>query len=404
MKTLILIVFVLIANTTIGQIKFYTNNGTVETKSIDTSEDNVKLEVIIPEEAKNHEEISIQFQPSPDDGERWNDYYWRKDFTPAYLQGKTKLEFWLKKPGEETGDFCKDDYCNKIFRATDDYRRNYVSQPMRVKIYGKDFAKMIWENGEQKKKYEYTLLKSADLMIDYGPISNAVASEEGLFQMEKYSASGDNEVELFSNTGQVYMTHDLTSDEGGVNFILTEIEVGESAEVAIDMSGGGGGSSSKSSDPLEDVKTSIERALFMTVNERTSRYIEKPATSYSNGLISESVYEPMLKGKGAVRSWEKEAKRFSNRSEYINWKSGNIGNFEGQVLEIPVYKMSQVKSVDRVYRLKDGESGKTQTLKVLVGKIDERIFVATLAAQGTKKLTEEETKFWNHIESTFKRN
>ena len=403
MKILSLIAFILFANTSFSQIKFYTDNGANETKAIDDSIEDLKLVVTIPEEAKNHQEISIQYQSCPDDGERWNDYYWRKDLSQGFLRGKTKLEYWLKKPGEKTGDFCKEEDCNKIFRYKTDSRRNYVSQPIRVKIYGKDFSKMIWENGEQKKKYQYTLIESADLVIDYGPILSAVMSEDNMFQLEKFQGT-DGFAEVFSNSGEIYMTSDLLRDGGGVSFVFTEVEVGESSEAAIDMSGGGGSSASASSDPIEDIKMGIERTLFLVVNERTKRYIPKPATNYGNSLISQSVFQPMLKSKGSVSSYSKEAKRFNKRAEYMAWKTGKFGNFDGQVLEIPVYKMSQVKMKDKAYRLKEEEKGKTQTLKVFIGESDGKVFVATLTALGTEKLDDEENKFWNHIETTFKLN
>jgi hypothetical protein len=389
MKIISTIALIALTMTSFGQIKFYTDNGTVETTAIDASVEDVKLVIVIPDEASNHQAISIQYQSSPDDDERWNDYFWRKDLTPAFLEGKKTLDYWLKKPGEESGDFCIEDDCNKIFRAVDDDRRNYVAQPIRIKIYGKDFSKMIWENGEQKKKYQYTLLESADLQVDYGPIMSAVMTDGGMFQLSKFKGS-DGYAEVFSNTGQVYLTSDLERNGGGVSFVFTEVEVGES---------------SASSDPLEDIKLSIERSLFIVGNFRTKRYLpENPATSYGDEAISKAVYAPMLNTKGAGSNYPKEAKRFDKRAEYIDWKVGKLGNFEGQVLEIPVYRKSQLKSHEKTYRLKEEETGNTVPLKIFIGEADGKYFASTLAARGTEKLNEEELAFWNHIESTFKMN
>lgn len=404
MKILSLIALIFLANTSFSQIKFYTDNGAEETKAIDCFVEDLKLAVTIPEQAKNHEAIVIQYESSPEVGERWNDYYWKKEFSEKFLQGKSKLEFWLKKPGVKTGEFCRGDDCNQLFIAKNYYDRNYVTQPLRVQIYGKDFSKMVWENGDQVKKYKFTLIESADLAVDYGPIMITVPSKDNLFQLDKFKLA-NGYAELFKNTDENYMTSELYREgKDGVNFIVTEIKVGESSEETFDMSGGGGSSSSSSAGPVEDIKMGIERALFLTVNERTKRYIPKPTTNYVNNLISQSVFQPMLKSKGSVSSYSKEAKRFNKRADYMTWKTGKFGNFDGQILEIPVYKMSQVKMKDKAYRLKEEEKGKTQTLKVFIGESDGKVFVATLTALGTEKLDDEEINFWNHIEKTFKLN
>lgn len=404
MKILSLTVLLLIANTSFGQIKFYADNGTKETTAIDCFVENLKLVVTVPEQAKNHQSIVLQYESSPEYGESWNDYYWKKEFSEKFLGGKSKLTFWLKKPGEKTGDFCYGGDCNELFKAKDHYGRNYVTQPLRVQIYGKDFSKMVWENGEQVKKYKFTLIESADIEIDYGPVIITVPSKDKIFQLDKFKTA-NGYAELYSNTDKNYITAKLLREgKGGISFIMTEVEVGESVVETIDMSGGGGSASAKSSDPMEDIKMGIERALFLTVNERTKRYIPAPGTLYVNNLISASVYEPMLKKKGSVSSYSKEAKRFNKRAESFNWKTAKLGNFEGQVLEIPVYKMSQVKMKDKAYRLKEEEKGKTQTLKVFIGESEGKILVGTLTAIGTEKVNDEETSFWGHIEKTLKVN
>ena len=166
MKIISSIILLVLASTSFGQIKFYTDNGAKETKAIDCSVDNLKLIVTIPELAKNHESIIIQYESSPEIGDSWNDYYWKKEFNNEFLKGKKKLDFWLKKPGVKTGDFCYGDDCNQLFKAKNHYARSYVTQPLRVQIYGKDFANMLAILSYQDLLEEIDWLKSEDRLED----------------------------------------------------------------------------------------------------------------------------------------------------------------------------------------------------------------------------------------------
>lgn len=412
----------------LGQAKWTLNDKQVTELSGDIK--SLKVKVNIPKEILNHELVQICIDYTPDDNSREPDFSYCKEFKIEYLKSMDAVELIIVKDGGESPDFkAWNGYVRKHFYFNitglkDSGLRTFENADLSVRIYGKDVSGYVWEDDKHIPTYKFENLKGYKIKWNLGAVSNSIASGNKLFEIKKFnSENGNSKIDTDDRFDQISSTL-KSSDGSSVKFVCRKVDKGYSWNVSK-------GYSSKSVDNgsiLEDLKYAVERELYIVSHNITKEKIPYSKTAFIDDAILASYYPQVLasektkpvkkkseeNGKmgskflnkvaaygassssGGTSSSSKDAERFiQNRFQYFDWKNAVVGNKECQVLEIQVYKKSQLEKGNSGMKIIESERGKTTPLKIFVTESKGNYFVGMISKEGVNPLTEVESKFWN---------
>lgn len=381
-----------------AQIKFYSEGK--EVQSIDKNADDLKVEVVLSQEALAYPEVEINI----------NDYGYRYLIETKGLEPGFKKEIWIMKPSQKSGQLCfytnHTNYCFNPMSRLDDISREYEKLTLTTHLMGRKISKYYFnDQGEHVPKYYYQELNSENIEVQYGPVVKSLSSTNNVFTTEKAKINGQYSRILTEEDNEIldhwYITKE--NDELGQNsvrFRIRTLEAGNSNATTFDMSGGASSPSESQKMSVDLAKKSIEINLMRSSDSRSTRYIEEEKAGYYWNSSYEFVYEPLLLPNKNRDPGEKDfVKHFESAKKDLNWKPGKVGNLNVEVLEIEVYFGKQVTTnVSNHNRyVKEGEEGKVKKVMFFVGEKNGNIIAGSIHREGMNPMNEDEKKFWNYM-------